>query len=245
MIHTPIPQHIAIIMDGNGRWATQRGRPRGFGHRAGREALRRAVRRCAELKVPNLTVFAFSSENWSRPPSEVRVLMDLLHRALKQEIKELHENNIQVRFIGELSAFSTEIRALIARAEKLTANNARLHLNIAINYGGQWDIAQAAAKAAQAAADGRLKPADIDENLIGGYLNLADIPPPDLLIRTGGEMRLSNFILWQLAYTELYFSDVLWPDFDADHIDQAIKAFGKRERRYGHTSDQVAEVRSA
>ena len=240
-----LPTHLAIIMDGNGRWAQRRGRPRSFGHRAGRDALKATVRRCAELEIPWLTVFAFSSENWSRPQSEVRLLMDLLRRALSQEVSELHENRIRIRFIGDLTAFSPEMRHLMADAECLTAANTRMMLNVAVNYGGRWDLVQAIKQISQDVRHGRVEIPDIDESCLQNYLSLVDMPSPDLLIRTGGEKRLSNFMLWELAYTELVFTDTLWPAFNADDLDDAIAEFQKRERRFGHTPEQLAPVRSA
>jgi len=240
-----LPKHLAIIMDGNGRWAQRRGRPRSFGHRAGRNALKATVRRCAELEIPWLTVFAFSSENWNRPQAEVRLLMDLLRRALSQEVSELHDNQIRIRFIGDLSAFSPEMRHLMAEAESLTAANTRMVLNVAVNYGGRWDLVQAVKQLSREVSSGLVEISDIDDFRLQNYLSMADIPAPDLLIRTGGEKRLSNFMLWELAYTELIFTDTLWPAFDAGDLDRAIAEFQNRERRFGHTPEQLAPVRSA
>lgn len=237
-IPTPsaIPKHIAIIMDGNGRWAKKRFLPRVAGHRKGADAVREAVRRCAQRGVEYLTLFAFSSENWRRPVEEVGVLMQLFLNALEQEISKLHDNGIRFKAIGDLSRFDAKIVKLIQDAEQLTQNNARLTLTVAVNYGGRWDIMQAMqrmlqAKPALAAGFGEV---DLDP-----YLSMHYAPEPDLFIRTGGEQRISNFLLWQLAYTELYFTDTLWPDFDAKLLDAAIDSYQARERRFGRTSEQV------
>ena len=226
-------------MDGNGRWAERRRRPRSFGHQAGLKALRRIVEHCGRLRISQLTVFAFSSENWSRPKREVTRLMDLFMRALDKEARELHENNVRVRFIGDLSAFSPELQQKVRRAEEQTRNNDRMLLNVAANYGGRWDIVNAARAVAAEVAAGRLRPDEIDEAQFASRLALAEGGDPDLFIRTGGEMRISNFLLWQSAYTEFYFTPVLWPDFDAAALDEAIAAFRSRERRFGRTGDQV------
>jgi undecaprenyl diphosphate synthase len=226
-------------MDGNGRWAESRGRPRTLGHQAGLKALRRIVEHCAKLGIPELTIFAFSSENWNRPQSEVNRLMELFMRALRKEANELHKQGVRLRFIGEPSAFSPAIQENIQKVIKLTRDNKRLSLNIAANYGGRWDITQAARTLAQACEDGRMRARDIDEAALACHLSLADSPAPDLFIRTGGEMRISNFLLWQSAYTEFYFSEVLWPDFSPDCLDAAIAAFAARERRFGRTSEQI------
>ncbi|MBS0318550.1 MAG: di-trans,poly-cis-decaprenylcistransferase [Proteobacteria bacterium] len=227
-----IPHHIAIVMDGNGRWATRRLLPRVAGHRQGVESLSRCVRACAARGVAVLTVFAFSSENWNRPADEVSGLMQLLLKALAREVPKLQREGVQLHFVGERARLSPEIGAGLAEAEAATAHNRRLVLNVCFNYGGRWDIAQAAARVA---AQGL--PFD-DENL-SRALALAHVPDPDLLIRTGGEQRISNFLLWQAAYSELYFSDKLWPEFDEDELDAAIAAFNRRERRFGKTSAQV------
>ncbi len=230
-----MPQHIAIIMDGNGRWAKRRLMPRVAGHRKGVEALRGVIRACAERGVSHLTVFAFSSENWRRPQEEVTLLMELFMRALENEVARLHENGIRFRVIGDLTGFSERIQALIRDAEALTRNNARLTFTVAANYGGRWDIVQAVKKlmAEGVAAD------DVNEAALTKYLSMSEVPEPDLFIRTGGEQRISNFLLWQLAYTELYFTDALWPDFDAAALDEAIASYRNRERRFGRTSEQV------
>jgi undecaprenyl diphosphate synthase len=230
-----VPRHIAIIMDGNGRWAKRRLMPRVAGHRKGVEALRGVIRACAERGVSHLTVFAFSSENWRRPQEEVTLLMELFMRALENEVARLHENNIRFRVIGDLSGFSERIQTLIRDAEALTCNNTRLTFTVAANYGGRWDIVQAVRKlmAAGVAAEA------VTEDALVQQLSMADMPEPDLFIRTGGEQRISNFLLWQLAYTELYFTDALWPDFDAAALDKAIASYRARERRFGRTSEQV------
>ena len=244
-INTAVPEHIAIIMDGNGRWASRRRLPRRLGHQEGQKALRRIVEHCARQHVNYLTVFAFSSENWNRPEKEIKRLMELFMQTLDKEIASLHKNSVRVRFIGDLTAFSPEMQKKMAQAEHLTSINDRLIFNIACNYGGRWDLAQASRKLATDVAAGRLDPDSVNESTLASYLSLAGTPEPDLLIRTGGEQRLSNFLLWQLAYSELYFSDILWPDFDEKSLDHAIMAFQQRERRFGRTSDQVSEARSA
>jgi undecaprenyl diphosphate synthase len=240
-----IPGHIAIVMDGNGRWAKKRNRPRSMGHQAGLKTLRATIERCVVLGVGTLTVFAFSSENWNRPAGEVSRLMELFLRALDKEASELHENGICLRFVGDKTAFKPVIQKKMLEAEELTAGNSQLTANIAVNYGGRWDITQAAIKMAKSVADGRLSSDDLDETKLAQFLSLADSPDPDLFIRTGGEMRISNFLLWQSAYTEFYFSEVLWPDFDQRELDQAITAFQSRERRFGRTSEQVRSTLSA
>ncbi|MGN2251071.1 polyprenyl diphosphate synthase [Frateuria sp. GZRe14] len=235
-----IPRHIAIVMDGNGRWAKARLRPRSFGHNAGRKAVREVVEGCLRQGVEALTLFAFSSENWRRPDEEVGALMELFLRALDKEVDELHEQGVRLRFIGDLSAFHAELRQRMELAMARTADNLKLALNIAVNYGGRWDIVHAARQAAIAVVQGELRVEDIDEACLGGYTSLAELPPLDLFIRTGGEVRVSNFLLWQLAYAELYFTDTLWPDFDQACLARAIEDFAHRERRYGKTGEQVA-----
>ncbi len=232
-----IPRHVAIIMDGNGRWARKRLLPRVAGHRKGVEALRGVIRACGERGISHLTVFAFSSENWRRPVDEVSLLMELFMRALESEVAKLHENGIRFRVIGDLTPFSERIRDLIQAAEALTANNDRLTFSVAANYGGRWDVLQAVKKLVKAnvAAD------EIVEEDLTQHLCLADLPEPDLFIRTGGEQRISNFLLWQLAYTELYFTDALWPDFDTAALESAIASYQKRERRFGRTSEQIGK----
>ena len=222
-------------MDGNGRWAKRRLMPRVAGHRKGVEALRGVIRACAERGVAHLTVFAFSSENWRRPQEEVTLLMELFMRALENEVARLHENNIRFRLIGDLSSFSERIQTLIRDAEALTCNNTRLTFTVAANYGGRWDIVQAVRKLMTAGVTADA----MTEAALAQQLSIADVPEPDLFIRTGGEQRISNFLLWQLAYTELYFTDTLWPDFDATALDAAIASYRTRERRFGRTSEQV------
>lgn len=240
-----IPGHIAIVMDGNGRWAKKRNRPRSMGHQAGLKALRAAIEYCARLGVGTLTVFAFSSENWNRPVKEVSRLMEIFFRALDKDVNELHSNGICLRFKGDKTSFNSAMQTKMSEAETLTVDNLQLIVNVAVNYGGRWDITQAATKMAKAVADGNLAQEGIDEPKFASFLALADSPDPDLFIRTGGEMRISNFLLWQSAYTEFYFTPVLWPDFDSSEIDRAIAAFQSRERRFGKTSDQVRSDISA
>ncbi len=228
-----IPHHIAIVMDGNGRWATRRYLPRVAGHRQGVESLRRCVRACSDRGVRVLTVFAFSSENWNRPPEEVSGLMELLAMALGREVPQLKHDGVRIHIVGDRSTLSEKMRLGLAQAEATTAQNTRLILNVCFNYGGRWDIAQAAAKLA---AQGE----PITEASLDRAMALAHVPDPDLLIRTGGERRISNFLLWQAAYSELYFSDRLWPDFDEIALDEAIADYGRRERRFGLTSGQIA-----
>ncbi len=231
-----IPRHIAIIMDGNGRWAKQRFLPRIAGHKRGVEAVRSAVRTCAERGVEHLTLFAFSSENWRRPMEEVKFLMQLFVHALESEVTKLHENNIRFQVIGDLSRFDERIVNLIQEAEEKTKNNQKLTLTIAANYGGRWDILQAVNRMVRNAPS---KALDYVEADLVPYLAMGSAPEPDLFIRTGGETRISNFLLWQLAYTELYFTDLLWPDFNAAALDAAIVSYQQRERRYGRTSEQL------
>ena len=236
-----VPRHLAVIMDGNGRWAARRKRPRMIGHRAGARAVNLCIDFCLEHGIEALTLFAFSSENWGRPEEEVGALMKLFLNALEREVDELHRRGVRVRFIGERDRFSTTIRERMRHAEELTAGNGRLALSIAASYGGRQDIAMAARALAEDVAAGRLRPQDIDEAALAARVALADVPPPDLFIRTGGDMRISNFLLWQLAYTELWFTDVLWPELDAGTLHAALQAYASRERRYGLTSAQVAQ----
>ena len=235
-----VPRHVAVIMDGNGRWAARRRRPRAIGHRAGARAVNLCIDFCLERGVGALTLFAFSSENWGRPADEVGALMKLFLNALDREVGELHRRGVRVRFIGDRSRFDAAIVARMDAAERLTAGNQRLALSIAASYGGRQDIAAAARALAVEVAEGRLRPEDIDEATLGRHVALADLPPPDLFIRTGGDLRISNFLLWQLAYTELWFTEVLWPDLDAATLQQAFDAFGGRERRFGLTGEQAA-----
>ena len=234
------PQHVAIIMDGNGRWARSRGMPRVAGHRASVKVVRKVIEECARLNVRYLTLFAFSSENWRRPPDEVGMLMGLFLDALVREVAELHKNQVRMRFIGDRSALGSELTERMREAEELTAGNTGLGLMVAVAYGGRWDIAQASRRLALEAVAGQLIAAEISEEHIAARLALAGIPDPDLLIRTGGEQRISNFLLWNLAYTELYFSDALWPEFSPQHLQSAFDFYAQRERRFGKTSDQVA-----
>ncbi|HEY8682046.1 MAG TPA: polyprenyl diphosphate synthase [Rhodanobacter sp.] len=235
-----VPRHIAIVMDGNGRWAKVRHRPRSFGHNAGRKAVREAIESCLREGVQALTLFAFSSENWQRPQDEVGALMGLFVRALDKEVDELHGHGVRLRFIGDLSAFDEPLRQRMHAAMARTAGNDTLQVNIAVNYGGRWDIVQASRQAATAVAAGELRADEIDETRLNQWTSLAELPPLDLFIRTGGECRISNFLLWQVAYAELYFTDTLWPDFDQACLRRAIEDYARRERRYGRTGEQVA-----
>ncbi len=234
------PQHVAIIMDGNGRWARAHGLPRPAGHRASVKVVRRVVEECANHKVAHLTLFAFSSENWRRPPDEVGMLMNLFLDSLVREIDDLHRNQVKMRFIGERSELGAELSQRMRAAEALTVDNTGLALTVAVAYGGRWDIVQAARGVAADVAAGRLAVDAVNEAQITARLALAGVPDPDLLIRTGGEQRISNFLLWNLAYTELYFCDVLWPEFGPRDLLVAFEHFAQRERRFGQTSAQVA-----
>ncbi|MBC7803769.1 MAG: di-trans,poly-cis-decaprenylcistransferase [Candidatus Parcubacteria bacterium] len=236
--HGEVPRHVAIIMDGNGRWAKQRHLPRFAGHKRGVEAVRAIVKSCAERGVAFLTLFAFSSENWRRPAEEVALLMQLFIGALENEVQKLHRNGIRLRLIGDQSRFDPKIQTLIAEGERLTAGNAGLTLTIAANYGGRWDILQALNRLLK-----EMRPneaTEISESDLAPYLSMSFAPEPDLFIRTGGEQRVSNFLLWQLAYTELHFTDTLWPDFDGAALEAAFASYRSRERRFGRTSEQVA-----
>lgn len=235
-----VPRHLAVIMDGNGRWAQQRHRPRAIGHRAGARAVNLCIDFCLDKGIGALTLFAFSSENWGRPADEVGALMKLFMNALDREVGELHRRGVRIRFIGERDRFADAIRARMDEAEARTAGNDRLALNIAASYGGRQDIAAAARRLAEDVAAGRLQPADIDEALFDSRTALAGLPPPDLFIRTGGDHRISNFLLWQLAYTELWFTETLWPALDAATLQRAVDDFASRERRFGLTGAQVA-----
>ena len=234
-----VPRHLAVIMDGNGRWAERRRRPRAIGHRAGARAVQNCVDFCIEHGIHALTLFAFSSENWGRPEEEVGALMKLFLNALDREVDELHRRGVRVRFIGERERFGPAILARMAAAETTTRANTVLHLTIAASYGGRWDIANAARALAREVAAGRLQPDDIDETSLGLHTALADLPAPDLFIRTGGDLRISNFLLWQLAYTELWFTETLWPDVDAATLRQALSDYAMRERRFGLTGAQA------
>ncbi|MFB9145819.1 polyprenyl diphosphate synthase [Halomonas alkalicola] len=241
----PLPRHVAIIMDGNNRWARARGLSGVRGHHAGVEAVRATIRRAAERGVETLTLFAFSSENWKRPRAEVSALMELFLLALKREVSKLHQNGIRLSVIGDLSAFSDSIQKHIARAEAKTRDNTRLHLVIAANYGGQWDLTRAARRLAERVAAGEMDPEAIDEAAFASQLSLAGVAPVDLCIRTSGEQRISNFILWELAYAELHFTPRLWPDFDADAFDLALEDFQRRQRRFGMTDEQIEAQQGA
>jgi len=239
--HGDVPRHVAIILDGNGRWARSRMLPRIAGHRRGLEAVRVTVENCAERGIEYLTLFAFSSENWRRPAEEVALLMQLFQAALSSEVERMHRNGIRLKVVGDIRRFDPKIRLLVEQGERLTADNRRLTLTIAANYGGRWDILQALSRLAAA---GPL-PAEISEEKLAPHLAMSYAPEPDLFVRTGGEQRISNFLLWQLAYSEFYFTETLWPDFDAAALDQAIASYRSRERRFGRTSDQVADSKRA
>ena len=233
------PQHVAIIMDGNGRWARSRGLPRIAGHRSSIKVVRKIVAECGERKVRYLTLFAFSSENFRRPPDEVGMLMGLFLDALVREVADLHRKAVRLRFIGDRASLGSELVRRMTDAEALTAPNTGLTLMVAVAYGGRWDIAQACRALAHGVATGEIQAADITEERIAAGLALAGVPDPDLMIRTGGEQRISNFLLWNLAYTELYFTEVLWPEFSIAHLDAAFNQFTQRERRFGKTSAQI------
>ena len=241
--HGATPRHVAVIMDGNGRWAKQRRLPRIAGHKRGVEAVRAVVQACAERGVRYLTLFAFSSENWRRPPEEVALLMQLFRGALTSEVEKLHRNGIRLRVVGNLERFDPRMRSLIEEGERLTAANPGLTLTIAANYGGRWDILQALARLAREQPEALQ--GEVEEARLAPYLSMSYAPEPDLFIRTGGEQRVSNFLLWQLAYSELYFTDTLWPDFDGAALDAAIASYASRERRFGRTSEQLAQANRA
>ncbi|BBL76728.1 polyprenyl diphosphate synthase [Methylomagnum ishizawai] len=244
-IDNRLPRHVAIIMDGNGRWAKQRFLPRTAGHRAGVGAVRKTVEYCLAKGIGALTLFAFSSENWRRPVQEVSLLMELFIATLERETQKLHESGVRLRVIGEREAFAPVLQDKIAASEALTQGNRRLDLNIAANYGGRWDIVQAARRMAEAVGRGEMRAAEIGEAAFASHLALAELPEPDLFIRTGGERRISNFLLWQLAYTELYFTPVLWPDFDEKVLDLALEDYAGRQRRFGYTGEQVEQFSQA
>jgi len=236
-----IPEHIAIIMDGNGRWAQARSKSRVAGHKSGVETVRSSVSSARNLGVKALTLFAFSSENWQRPESEVSVLMELFMFVLTREVKRLHKNGIRFQIIGDVSRFSTKLQKKIKESEELTKNNQEMVLSIAANYGGRWDITQATQKIAAKVLNKDLSPEDITESLLNEHISLSNLPELDLLIRTGGDYRISNFLLWQAAYAEFYFTDVLWPDFNSDEFEKAVNVFDQRERRFGLTGEQVSK----
>jgi undecaprenyl diphosphate synthase len=237
-----MPRHVAIIMDGNGRWAKNKNKPRHSGHRAGVKAVRKSVETAAERGIEHLTLFAFSSENWSRPEDEVSSLMNLFVEALRREVEELHRNNVKLKFVGALDELSAGLKNKISQSEDRTAANTGLSLTVAIAYGGRWDIIEASKTIAGQVADGSMQIDEIDDEAFASALQMSDTPDPDLLIRTGGEQRISNFLIWNLAYSELWFTDVLWPEFDAVVFDQALAFYAGKQRRFGHTGDQVEAV---
>jgi undecaprenyl diphosphate synthase len=237
-----VPVHVAIVMDGNGRWVRQRGLPRTAGHRAGAKSVRAVVEECLRRGIPTLTIFAFSSENWRRPPTEVRVLLELFMNTLRIEMRRLIEHDVRFRVIGDLSAFSAKFQQQVREAEQATHDNQALTLQVAANYGGRWDIVQAVRQLGAELASGGLDPAAVDEAALAARLASAGLPDPDLFIRTGGEQRLSNFLLWQSAYAELYFSELMWPEFDADAFSLALADFARRQRRFGLTGEQLADT---
>lgn len=238
-VTSAVPQHVAIIMDGNGRWASKRMLPRTAGHAKGVQSVRSAVETCGRLGVRYLTLFAFSSENWRRPVEEVSLLMRLFVQALEREVSKLQEQGVRLRVIGDLSAFEPKLQALIAQAQASTAHNDRLHLTVAANYGGRWDILQAMKKMIIARPELAKQPDLIDETKLSEFLSMSWAPEPDLFIRTGGEQRISNFLIWQLAYTELFFTDCYWPDFGPKELEHAFDWYRNRERRFGRTSAQL------
>ncbi|MGD8112282.1 isoprenyl transferase [Vibrio sp. TRT 21S02] len=234
-----LPQHIAIIMDGNGRWAKAQGKPRVFGHKNGVAAVRKTISTAAKLGIKAVTLFAFSSENWRRPEDEVGVLMELFISVLSTEVKKLHKNNLRLRVIGDTNRFNERLRSKIAQAEALTENNTGMVINIAANYGGKWDITQATQKIAAKVKLGEIRVDEISEELITQQLTMSDLPEVDLMIRTSGECRISNFMLWQMAYAEMYFTPIYWPEFDEDSLIEAVTWFVNRERRFGCTGEQI------
>jgi undecaprenyl diphosphate synthase len=236
-----LPRHVAIIMDGNGRWAASRGLPRHAGHKEGVEPVRMCVRECLRNSIGALTLFAFSSENWGRPGDEVSALLGLFVEALDSQIEELHQNGVRVTFIGNRDGFPVRLQARMLAAEQRTTGNTQLRLQVAVGYGGRWDIVNAVRQVAQRCASGALRPADITEDDLAGALQLSGVPDPDLFIRTGGERRISNFLMWNLAYTELYFCQDLWPDFNAEGFAAALQDFESRQRRFGLTGAQSGE----
>ncbi|ACY50912.1 isoprenyl transferase [Vibrio diabolicus] len=240
-----LPKHIAIIMDGNGRWAKSKGKPRVFGHKKGVNAVRKTVAAASKLGIKAMTLFAFSSENWRRPEEEVGLLMELFITVLSSEVKKLHKNNLRLRVIGDTSRFSERLQKKIVEAENLTAGNTGMVINIAANYGGKWDITEAAKTLALKARNGEIRVEDINEQLITEHLTMADLPEVDLLIRTSGECRISNFMLWQMAYAEMYFTPEYWPEFDEDSLVEAVTWFINRERRFGCTGEQIKALMAA
>ncbi|MFY8272640.1 polyprenyl diphosphate synthase [Pseudoalteromonas sp. SSDWG2] len=239
-----LPKHVAIIMDGNGRWAQAQGHPRVYGHKKGVDAVRESVKFCSKLGVKSLTLFAFSSENWRRPEEEVTTLMELFLMVLGREVKKLHKNNVRLSIVGDTRRFSQKLQEKIAAAEELTSENTGLQLNIAANYGGRWDIANAAKQLALEVSAGELSADDIDEQTLAKHISLHGQSELDLLIRTGGDLRISNFLLWQAAYAELYFTPTLWPDFNESVFAEAVACYVSRERRFGCTGEQIKELLS-
>lgn len=237
--HSTVPTHIAIVMDGNGRWAKSRLLPRTYGHKKGVDSVRRTIKACDKIGVKYLTLFAFSSENWKRPQEEVNALMSLFMTALESEAKSLAKNGIRLSFIGDIAAFPEKLQAKISQVEELTAGGTNLSMQIAANYGGRWDIVNACRQVVENIDAGNLTADEISEETLSSLISTNDIPDPDLFIRTGGEKRISNFLLWQLAYAELYFTDTLWPDFDAEQLNIAVEAYSTRQRRFGKTGDQI------
>ncbi len=243
--NTTIPKHIAIVMDGNGRWAKKRLLPRTYGHKKGVDSVRRTIKACAKRGVEYLTLFAFSSENWKRPQEEVTALMSLFMTSLESEAKSLAKNGVKLSFIGDLEAFPEKLQQKMQQVEELTQSGTNLSMQIAANYGGRWDIVNACKQLVQKVKQGELDEVDISEKTLSGLMSTHTIPDPDLYIRTGGETRVSNFLLWQLAYAEFYFTDTLWPDFDAKQLDLAIEVYSKRQRRFGKTGDQIVSEQNA
>ena len=239
------PKHIALVMDGNGRWAEKRFLPRVAGHRKGVETARSVIQSCLDKKIQVLTLFAFSSENWHRPKAEVNVLMGLLKRLLVEEVSKLNDENVKLCVIGDPGRLPKDLQLAIVEAEALTENNSGLRLNIALNYGGRWDIVQAAKQLCSEVISGQLELSDVSESTFGSFMSLSELPEPDLLVRTSGEQRISNFLLWQLAYSEIYFTDTLWPDFSERDLLKALDFFAQRERRFGRTSQQVEQLNHA
>jgi undecaprenyl diphosphate synthase len=236
---TPKPKHVAVIMDGNGRWANAQGLSRVAGHKKGVDSVKGLIRSCINHEIPYLTIFAFSSENWNRPSNEVKALMELLRNALETQTKKLNENGVRLNLLGDLDKFDPRIQKLADQAQRETSHNTKLVFSVAVNYGGRWDITQACKNIASQVADGVLSPEEVDEALINANLATFDLPDPDLFIRTSGEYRISNFMLWQAAYAEFYFTDTLWPDFDENAFTEALLKFTRRDRRYGGAKDQV------
>ncbi len=241
-LESPMPRHIAVVMDGNGRWANKRYLPRAAGHKAGVNATRKIVENCAKNKIEALTIFAFSSENWSRPKAEVSNLMALFVSTIMAEVKKLNKKNVCVKFIGEQTRFSEKLQKSINDSEVLTQNNTGLQLNIAANYGGRWDVVNACKLIAESVKNNQKVVQDIDEKLFNSFMALSKVPAPDLFIRTGGEQRISNFLIWQLAYSELYFVDTLWPDFSDEDFSLALDWYAGRQRRFGKTAQQLVDV---